>query len=186
MKNILNKILFTLIIVVGLQGVSMAGPPLPFIPYDPTAASITGGSIDGVTTGETTPGRGYFTTLKGTNDEVIAASSGNLSASDLKNNIVNNYGQGAANNLQQLPTAAEGMAFLAICGTAQAANYFRIKAATNDKIYLDGTAGSDNGYVSIAAPVVGAVIVFYTFKTGESTYDWYASTVSGAWAAGGP
>ncbi len=124
--------------------------------------------------------------MRGGISEICQPTSDSLTAEELKGTIINNYGQGAANNLQSLPTAAEGMSFLVICGTAQAANYFRFQADTNDKIYLDGVAGADNGYVTIAAPVVGSVILLYTFRTGETSYDWFANTVSGAWAAGGP
>jgi hypothetical protein len=117
-------------------------------------------------------------------DEIIQSVSDTLTAAELKGIIISNYGQGASDNLQMLPRAAEGMSFVAVCGTAQDANYFRFQADTNDKIYLDGTAGSDNGYVEIAAPVVGAKIVFFTFQTGANVYDWAATTVSGTWVAG--
>lgn len=129
-------------------------------------------------------GTGDFDTLKGGMEEIVKASSGALSAKSLRGTIITNYGQGAANNLQTLPTAAEGMSFVAVCGTAQGSNYFRFQADTSDKIYLDGAAGSDNGYVSIAAPVVGAMIVFMAFQTGATTFDWIASIITGSWVAG--
>jgi len=133
-----------------------------------TTASIIGGTIDGTAIGF---------------NEVIQATSDTLTAAEVKGTQISNYGQGAADNLQALPTAAKGMSFILICGTAQAANYYGVQADTNDKIYLDGTAGSDNGIVKIAAPVVGAAIAFYTFQTGTSTYDWFANSVSGVWIA---
>jgi hypothetical protein len=139
---------------------------------------IKGGTIDGTSIGATTPG-----IVRGAIDEIVQASSDTLTAAELRGTFINNFGQGAADNLQTLPTAAEGMSFVLICGTAQAANYFGVQADTNDKIYLDGTAGSDNGIVKIAAPVVGAAIAFYTFQTGTSTYDWFANSVSGVWIA---
>lgn len=116
-------------------------------------------------------------------EEIVKASSSVLVAIELKGTIISNYGQGASNNLQQLPTAAEGMSFVAMCGTAQAANYFGFRAGASDKIYLDGTDGSDNGSVLIAAPVVGAMIVFFTFQTGASVWDWAATIISGTWVA---
>lgn len=128
--------------------------------------------------GETNPG-----IVRSAFDEIIQASSDILIAAEVKGTIISNYGQGAADNLQTLPTAAEGMSFMAVCGTAQASNYFGFKADTNDKFYLDGTAGSDNGIVKIAAPVVGAKIYFHTFQTGADTYDWGADTITGAWIA---
>ena len=117
-------------------------------------------------------------------DEIVKASSATLTSIEVTGTIVSNYGQGAANNLQSLPTAAEGMSFIAVCGTAQAAHYFRFQADTNDKIYLGGTAGSDNGYVQIAVPVVASMIAFSTFQTGTATFDWAASVVTGTWVAG--
>lgn len=119
-------------------------------------------------------------------DEIIKASSDTLTVAEVENTIISNYGQGASDNLQAFPTAAEGMSFRAVCGTAQAAHYFRFQADTNDKVYLDGVAGNDNGYVEIAVPVVDAYIDFYTFKTGATTWDWAAQTGFGNWAAGGP
>ena len=161
------------------------------------AETVTGTATDRVTTpanitakmaapgaiGGTTPAAGTFTTLSGSMDEIIQASSDTLTAAEVKGSIISNYGQGAADNLQGLPTAAEGMNFIGVCGTAQAANYFRFQAGATDKIYLNGVAGADNGSVSIAVPVVGASIVFYTFQTGAGVYDWGAITVSGLWIA---
>lgn len=148
-----------------------------------TTADIDGGTIDGATIGATTPANGDFLLLTGNFDEIVQASSDTLTVAELRGQTISNYGQGAADNLQTLPTAAEGMSFTAVCGTAQASNYFGFKADTNDKFYLDGTAGSDNGIVKIAAPVVGAMIYFYTFQTGATTWDWAALTVSGLWVA---
>jgi hypothetical protein len=145
--------------------------------------AVTGGSINGTSIGGTISAAGTFTTLKGFFDEIVVASSGNLTSSYLKGTQLNNYDQGAADNLQTLPTAAEGMSFMLVCGTAQAGNYFGVQADTDDKIYLDGTAGSDNGIVKIAAPVVGAKIYFHTFQTGASTWDWAADTITGTWVA---
>jgi len=121
--------------------------------------------------------------ISGTMDEIIQAASDTLTAAEVKGTIISNYGQGAGDNLQTLPTAAEGMNFIGVCGTAQAAHYFRFQADTNDKVYLNGVAGADNGSVSIAVPVVGSSIVFYTFQTGAGVYDWGAITVSGLWTA---
>jgi len=129
-------------------------------------------------------GTGDFGTLTGGTEEIVKASSGALSGKDLRGAIITNYGQGAANNLQALPAAAKGMSFVAVCGTAQGAHYFRFQADTSDKIYLDGAAGSDNGYVEIAAPVVGGMIVFMTFQTGAATFDWIAVTIAETWIAG--
>lgn len=133
--------------------------------------------------GGITPADGTFVFLKGNMDEIIKAVSSILTAVDVKGGIITNFGQEAADNLQALPAAAEGMSCVLICGTAQAAHYFGVQADTDDKIYLDGVAGSDNGVVKIAVPVVGVMVVLFTFKTGDGVYDWYASKVSGDWVA---
>ena len=72
---------------------------------------------------------------------------------------------------------------MVVCGTT-VAKYYRIKANTNDKIYLDGTAGADNGYVGIASAAMGATITFIAFQTGAEAYDWIATVISGNWVAG--
>jgi hypothetical protein len=100
--------------------------------------------------------------------------------------MISNYGQTTADVMVQLPTAVAGMNFRAIVGTAQAGNYWRFQADTNDKIYFDGTAGSDNGYVQQAAAVVGSYMTCFTFQTGASAYDWICKSGAGTWAAGGP
>jgi hypothetical protein len=121
--------------------------------------------------------------IRGNISEIYQPTSDTLAAEELKGTLISNYEQGAVDNLQTLPTAAEGMSFVAICGTAQAANYFGFRADTNDKFYLNGVAGADNGIVKINAPVVGAIIYFFTFKTGAGVYDWIAITVYGTWVA---
>lgn len=145
---------------------------------------IDGVAIDDCIIGGTIPAAGVFTSLKGNMSEIIQAASDTLTVAEMRGVLISNYGQGSSDNLQTLPVAAEGMHFIVICGTAQGSNYFRLQAAANDKIYLEGSAGSDNGYVSIAAPVVGAAIAFFTFQTGAATWDWFANTIYGTWIAG--
>jgi len=147
--------------------------------YNADIAAIIGGTIDGTVIGQTTPA-----IARSNIDEIVKAVSSTLMVAELAGTVISNYGQEAVDNLQALLTAAKGMSFVAVCGTAQASHYFRFQADISDKIYLDGAAGSDNGYVSIAAPVVGAMIVFMAFQTGATTFDWIASTVTGSWVAG--
>ena len=128
-----------------------------------------------------TPGVKWTNRITSLIKEVVKTSTGNLSTAEVSGTIINNYGQ-STNITLTLPTAAEGMSFMVVLGTT-VAKYFRIKANTNDKIYLDGTAGTDNYYVGIASAEIGAMISFVTFQTGASSYDWVATTISGTWEA---
>lgn len=114
--------------------------------------------------------------------EQVEPASDTLSTAQCYDCIINNYGQ-VADAVIQLPTIAAGMEFLVLLGTT-VAKYYRVKAATNDKIYLDGAAGSDNGYVGVASAAAGNCIQFVAFQTGSGAYDWYAATISGSWIAG--
>ena len=114
--------------------------------------------------------------------EIIKTATGDLTAVEISGTLINNYGQ-AADVVLTLPVAVSGLSFMVVCGTT-VANYYRIKANTNDKIYLDGTAGADNGYVGIASAAVGATITFMAFQTGAEAYDWIATAISGNWVAG--
>ncbi len=128
-----------------------------------------------------TPGVKWTNRITSLIKEVVKTSTGNLSTAEVSGTIINNYGQ--ANNVTlTLPTATSGLSFMVVLGTT-VAKYFRIKANTNDKIYLDGTAGTDNYYVGIASAAIGAMISFATFQTGASSYDWVATTISGTWEA---
>jgi len=128
-----------------------------------------------------TPGVKWTNRITSLIEEVVKTSTGNLSTAEVSGTIINNYGQ-SDDVVLTLPTAAEGMSFMVVLGTT-VAKYFRIKANTNDKIYLDGTAGTDNYYVGIASAAIGAMISFVTFQTGASSYDWVATTISGTWEA---
>lgn len=130
------------------------------------------GAIGGTTAG----------TIRALLDEDAEPASDTLTANQCSGGLINNYGQDA-DAVIQLPTIAAGYSFTVILGTT-VAKYYRIKAGTNDKIYLDGVAGSDNGYVGVASAAAGNAIAFVAFQTGEGAYDWYASTISGGWVAG--
>jgi len=116
-------------------------------------------------------------------DEVVATTNATLTATQCAGTVINNYGQ--ANNLTlTLPTAVVGLGFTVIVGTS-VAKYLRLDPSTNDKIYLDGTPGSDGKYVGLssASVKIGSVISFKSFKTGSTTFDWFASAVTGSWTA---
>lgn len=140
----------------------------------------THGVLNATSIGETTP-----CTIRGLNKEVLVPDTASLSALQCSGTIISNYGMADADAMIDLPAAAAGLSFIVILGATRA-KYYRLRClnAANDKIYLAGVAGSDDGYVGIAAAVVGAAISFFTFQTGAGTYDWYAIPISGNWIAG--
>jgi hypothetical protein len=111
--------------------------------------------------------------------EYVFTSDDTLTAIECTGSIINNRGQ-AGNITLTLPAAAEGLNFTVILGTS-AAYFFRIDPDASDSIYLNGETTGDGHYVGLAAALIGAVISFVSFETGASAYDWYASTVFGAW-----
>lgn len=105
-----------------------------------------------------------------------------LTAANVSNTVITNYGQGAADVFLLLPAAAAGYSFLATVATAQA-NHFGVEAAANDKIYLiaaDGTiaAGDDAAAVVMTAAQVGQQFACWTFKTGATAYDWACKAIA--------
>ncbi len=108
----------------------------------------------------------------------------NLTAGQVSNTVVYNTGQGAADVTLNLPAAAAGYNALFTVGTTVAANKWRVRAASTDKIYLmaaDGTitAGSDNGYAGYSAagkyPAIGQSFACWVFKT--DNYDWICKPI---------
>ena len=115
--------------------------------------------------------------------EYIRPASDNISADQMLDSIINNYGQGSVNNIQQLPAAAEGLRTTFDLGTDPGGTYlFGFRAHANDKIYLNGVAGADGNGVTIE-PSVGNKIVVEAFQTGVSSWDWLAITHNGTWVA---
>lgn len=115
--------------------------------------------------------------------EIVKASSDTLTVSDVYGTLISNYGQ-AAENTQTLPTAEEGLNFIAQISTS-GAGAFHIKAGPNDKIYLDGTALDDGDKISCTTPAVGDFITAWTFKTGANSWDWMCTSGIGTWIDGG-
>lgn len=108
--------------------------------------------------------------------EVDGSASATLTAAQMSNTIVSNYGQAASDVALGLPTALAGYAAVFTVGTAQT-NKWGVQAGASDKIYLiaaDGTisVGSDNGYARMTAAQVGQSFACWTFKTGASAWDW--------------
>jgi hypothetical protein len=121
----------------------------------------------------------------GTNIEIYkTASAGSpLTAAQVSGTIVSNYGMTDADCVISLPTAALGYSFVLILPAVRA-RYFKLRADTNDKFYLAGVAGSDNGYVGVASGyVTGVACSFFTFKASDGNYDWFAIPIFGSWVA---
>lgn len=193
----MRKLIFLLVLILSAFVVSSALGDKTVILREggiPPATETISGRIEIATDEEAAAGTASDVALVPSNisfflssrNEVIQSSSDTLIVTELYDTIINNYGQGASNNLQVLPTAVEGLSFIAVCGTAQAAHYFGFQADTSDKVYLDGVAGSDNEGVQIAVPVVGTCIYWYTFQTGAGAYDWFANTIHGNWVVIAP
>jgi hypothetical protein len=87
--------------------------------------------------------------------------------------IIHNASQAAADINNALPALAEGKCFVMQVRTAQAANYWRLTAATGNTVCLDGTCDKD--YVSFAAPAVANKVSCIAMGT---TY-WDCETIRG-------
>lgn len=114
-------------------------------------------------------------------NEVVKSSTATLTTAEVTGTIINNYGQSEDVTLT-LPAAANGLTFMVVLGT-EVAKYFRIDPNANDKIYLNGTAGADGGYVGVSSAKAGNAISFTSFQTGTDTYDWLAVSIAGDWSA---
>jgi len=106
-----------------------------------------------------------------------------LTASQCTNTIISNYNQSEASTIT-LPAAASGLSFVVTVVTT-GVGALHVKAGAGDKHYFDGVALDDGDKVSCATPAVGNVLTVVAFKTGASTYDWIATTISGVWSDGG-
>ena len=123
--------------------------------------------------------------IKGKNVEIYRTCSadGALTAIECAGTIVSNFGMTDADCVIPLPTAILGLAFVLILPTVQA-RYFKLRAGVADKIYLSGTAGSDNGYVGVASGyVTNSTLSIFTFKASDGGYDWFAIPIFGTWVA---
>jgi hypothetical protein len=132
--------------------------------------------------GETTPN-----TIRGKNKEIFKTASADspLTAAECSGTIVSNYGMTDADCTIDLPTAVEGLSFVAILPTVQAHFFkFHCPTAQADKIYLLGVAGSDDGSVGVASGyATGASASFFTFKASDGGYDWFCIPIFGTWVA---
>jgi len=130
--------------------------------------------------GETTPN-----SIRGTNIEIYKTANADspLTAAQVSGTIVSDYGMTDVDCTIALPTATLGYSFYCILPAVRA-KFFKLQADTNDKIYLGGTAGSDNGLVGVASGYATAsCAVFFTFKASDGGYDWYCASIFGTWVA---
>jgi hypothetical protein len=115
--------------------------------------------------------------------ETIQATATNpLAASEVRGRLFNNYG--ASGNVEHdLPTAASGYNFIAVCG--QATHDISFDSATGDNIYLDGTAIGTGDMATIQCDAIGDTMTCFTFKTGSSQWDWVCTCGEGTCVDGG-
>jgi len=150
--------------------------------------SLTVDTIDAfVSFGETSPG-----TIRGKNKEIYKTASADspLTAAECAGTIVSNYGMTDADCVIDLPTCAEGLAFICTLPAVRA-HYFRLKCPTAqaDKINLltsgAWVAGSDDGYVGVASGYAGnAAISIYSAKVTDGGFEWFAIPIADTWVAG--
>ena len=143
-----------------------------------TAADVGGGTFPSGIFSFTTPPAVFSYTTK----EVIKSSSGTLSATEVSNTIINNYGQSAINTLT-LPAAALGLCFTVIVSSTGTA--IHVKAGAGDCIYLQSTKLDDADKVSLTTPLVGDSATFFAFQSGSGSYDWKCLIMDGLWFDGG-
>jgi hypothetical protein len=132
------------------------------------------------TIGGTTPGVIY-----GLAKEIYKTASADspLTALQCSKTIVSNYGMTDADCVISLPAAAEGLSFICILPAVRA-RYFKFRAGATDKIYLGGTAGSDNGYIGVASGyVTGSSCQIFAFKASDGGFDWFCLPIFGTWVA---
>ena len=123
--------------------------------------------------------------VRGKTKEIFKTASADspLTAAECSGTIVSNYGMTDADCTIDLPTAAEGLAFVAILPAVRAHFFkFHCPAAQADKIYLLGVAGSDDGNVGVASGyATGSAASFFTFKASDGGYDWLCIPIFGTW-----
>jgi len=147
-------------------------------------------TVEGVTsTGATGTGKLVFdtsptiTTPVVTYQENVKASSASLSAAEVEGSSINNYGQTANMDLT-LPAAVAGMKFEVLLGTGgnnltptqpNTGKTIRFEPNSTNAIYLNGVSLGWGINVGTPAATKGDRIVFQTFKSGASSYDWAVS-----------
>lgn len=124
------------------------------------------------------------TGVGGVRIEVDGHVTAGLTIAQVKNTIIYNTGQAAANVALAMPEVEAGYDFIATVGTAQAGNTWEFVAYAGDVIYLDGAAGGAGESVKVT-PVVGDNIHFTAFNI-SGGHAWLAETGVGTWTAAEP
>jgi hypothetical protein len=115
--------------------------------------------------------------------EIIKSTSGTLTVDELKNTVINNYGQTDTIDLI-LPPADNGLRALVIIGE-ESANHFRLLPATGDIIYMNNSTytTSETQGVGILTPVIGSALMLMSFQSDTvGDYNWLATPKSGDWS----
>ena len=147
--------------------------------------AITGGAIDGVTIGGTTPAAGKFTDLNAsgvitvtgatwTGLEVDVHASKTLSAADCYGKIWHNIGQNNTSANITLPPPAAGMSFILPIGETSSANLIITGAANS--LRVDGVPNCTSAYY--ATPTEGDWLMAFTRKV-SGAYKWIITTGAG-------
>lgn len=127
-----------------------------------------------------------LTTPAVTFDESVEPATDTLTAAQLSRGFINNYGQSGAATLT-LPTAVEGLSFVAIVGTKVAEDW-AFDGNGAETIYTDisGTLAAGRAGIKCNNQDVGSRMSCATFQTGTGAYSWLCGAISGTWTAVAP
>lgn len=100
-----------------------------------------------------------------------------LTALQCSNTTLNNYGE-AANVTGTLPTASEGLNFIASIST-QHNSAFKLQRAGANTIIVDGVAAKT--YITSTNQEVGSSIACRAIKTGAAAWTWVCTSILGTW-----
>ena len=126
--------------------------------------TITGGSVENATIAP----------------KIITKSgSGSLSAAECTGTIIHLYGQTLDTTLELPAAFANGNFVFVVDATVD--KYVRLDPTGSEVQSLDGTDLTAGYYVGLTTAVKGAVIQYIAIRTGASTYQWAAFTVTSAW-----
>jgi hypothetical protein len=174
MQRIVTGVLLAL--AISLPAYAQLGGFSPFSGGGGSGVTLDGNSshyYNGGGTWTTPPGGGSATMAK-----VNGSTTGNLTAAQVTNTTISNYGQADANATLTAPTAAEGYNTIPTMGTTRAGKAWCFKAGTNDPIRLDGTATADGGKVC-TTPTKGNYMTCFTYET--DAWEWICRTGIGTW-----